>query len=313
MISERITRREFLTLAGLGAAGALLSGCESPVRAVVSTVTPSPTETHIPTATMVPSATSTEKPAVTATNTDTATPSSTFTPSATLTREPTATMTNVPPMVEVAKTQEVIFRGPSVPKIAFTLDDNYYPDQLDIVCDYMEKLKFPVTLFMVGRLLPLAGWQTVLRRAVSLGCEIQNHTWTHPPMTRLSRAGDYQALREEIGRTNEAILSITGGRNNSGKFFRPPYGDFDQTVVAVAQEFGLRTIMWSRSSGGAAYDKSGELVSVDYIMGNLRGISAGDIVLAHGNKNDVASMPKVLAEILQPKNLAPVTLSTLLA
>jgi peptidoglycan/xylan/chitin deacetylase (PgdA/CDA1 family) len=49
----------------------------------------------------------------------------------------------------------------------------------------------------------------------------------------------------EIGWTMELIHNSTGGR--IPKYWRPPYGDSDMRVRAIAKEvFGLITVMWNQ-------------------------------------------------------------------
>ena len=71
--------------------------------------------------------------------------------------------------------------------------------------------------------------------------DIAVHTWTHPYMTTLSNL----ELVGEFGWTMEIIHNSTGGR--LPKYWRPPYGDSDNRVRAIAKEvFGLTTVIWNQ-------------------------------------------------------------------
>lgn len=49
----------------------------------------------------------------------------------------------------------------------------------------------------------------------------------------------------ELGWTMQIIHNSTGGR--VPKYWRPPYGDSDARVRAIAKEvFGLTTVIWNR-------------------------------------------------------------------
>ncbi|KII95210.1 carbohydrate esterase family 4 protein [Plicaturopsis crispa FD-325 SS-3] len=73
--------------------------------------------------------------------------------------------------------------------------------------------------------------------------DIAVHTWTHPYMTTLTNS----QLLGEFGWTIEIIHNSTGGR--LPRYWRPPYGDADNRVRAVAKEvFGLETIMWNQDT-----------------------------------------------------------------
>ena len=67
------------------------------------------------------------------------------------------------------------------------------------------------------------------------------HTWTHPYLTSLNNT---QVLGE-LGWTMQIIHDPTNGR--IPRFFRPPYGDIDNRIRAIAQEvFGMTAIIWNQ-------------------------------------------------------------------
>jgi len=71
--------------------------------------------------------------------------------------------------------------------------------------------------------------------------DIAVHTWTHPHMTTLSN----EDVVAQLAWSMELIHNSTGGR--VPRFWRPPYGDTDVRVSAIAKEvLGLTTILWNR-------------------------------------------------------------------
>lgn len=71
--------------------------------------------------------------------------------------------------------------------------------------------------------------------------DIAVHTWTHPHMTTLSNL----EILGELGWTMEIIHNSTGGLVPA--YWRPPFGDSDNRVNAIAKEvFGLTTVIWNR-------------------------------------------------------------------
>jgi peptidoglycan/xylan/chitin deacetylase (PgdA/CDA1 family) len=73
------------------------------------------------------------------------------------------------------------------------------------------------------------------------GGDIAVHTWTHPYMTTL----DDLSVLGQLGWSMQLIHNSTGGR--VPKYWRPPYGDSDNRVRAIAKEiFGLSMIMWNQ-------------------------------------------------------------------
>lgn len=49
-----------------------------------------------------------------------------------------------------------------------------------------------------------------------MGCDIENHSWTHPAMPELTK----EEMIEEYEKCDQAIIKITGKKP---EFFRPPY------------------------------------------------------------------------------------------
>ena len=73
------------------------------------------------------------------------------------------------------------------------------------------------------------------------GDEIAVHTWSHPQMTGQTDFG----VLVELGWTLQIIYDLAGGR--VPKFWRPPQGDNDNRVRAIAREvFGLSAVMWNQ-------------------------------------------------------------------
>ncbi|KAF9259516.1 glycoside hydrolase/deacetylase [Marasmius fiardii PR-910] len=69
------------------------------------------------------------------------------------------------------------------------------------------------------------------------------HTWTHPYMTTLTN----EQIVAELGWTMQIIHDSSGGR--VPKVWRPPYGDSDKRVRAIAKEvFGMTTVIWNQDT-----------------------------------------------------------------
>ncbi|KAF8516469.1 carbohydrate esterase family 4 protein [Hysterangium stoloniferum] len=72
---------------------------------------------------------------------------------------------------------------------------------------------------------------------------LQIHTWTHPYMTTQSNT----QIVAQLGWTMQIIHDSTGGR--IPRYWRPPYGDSDNRVRAIAKSvFGLTQINWNQDS-----------------------------------------------------------------
>ncbi|KAI0638210.1 hypothetical protein C8Q77DRAFT_1153878 [Trametes polyzona] len=108
--------------------------------------------------------------------------------------------------------------------------------------DFLKQNNVITTHFMIGKaiLASPAGFKQAFE---DLQSDIAVHTWTHPYMTTLTN----EEVLGELGWTMQLIHNSTGGR--IPKYWRPPYGDSDNRVRAIAKEvFGLTTVIWNQDT-----------------------------------------------------------------
>jgi len=129
-----------------------------------------------------------------------------------------------------------IWRGPREKKqIALTFDDGPSEATLPIL-ELLDLYSVRATFFQCGKNVErLPG---VSRRVQDAGHEIGNHTYSHPRL--LGRAPS--RIREELGRTQQAISEATG---TAPRLFRAPYGIRWFGLRPVLCEFGLMGVMWT--------------------------------------------------------------------
>ncbi|PKI82572.1 hypothetical protein MVES1_003879 [Malassezia vespertilionis] len=101
--------------------------------------------------------------------------------------------------------------------------------------DFLQKENLKATLFYIGT--NIVTWPLQAQRGLVDGHDICGHTWAHRAMTTLS---DEQVFAE-LYYTSKAIKHVTGVTTSC---WRPPYGDVDDRVRAIAAGLGLRTILW---------------------------------------------------------------------
>ncbi|WP_214414858.1 polysaccharide deacetylase family protein [Sphaerisporangium fuscum] len=167
--------------------------------------------------------------------------------------------------------------------IALTFDDGpgrYTAQLLDLLRRHHTK----VTFFLVGQRVAKSG--KIARRMAREGHQIGDHTFTHPHLTSLT---DDQ-IRDELSRTQDAIHRATGRRPD---IMRPPYGDTDDRVGAIATELGLSQILWNGSA------RDWELRDTKAITRKVLGLAKRDrVILMHDIwPETVAAMPKILTTL----------------
>ena len=117
------------------------------------------------------------------------------------------------------------------------------------------------------------------------GHQIQNHSNTHPHMPQLSR----QQMKDEINSCNQKIEAITGV---CPTLLRPPYGDYDNSLIETMNEMKMYTIQWDVDS----LDWK-ENATPDTIYQKVTNkVKNGSIVLFH---NDADHTPAALPNILK--------------
>ncbi|KAI9011187.1 hypothetical protein BC832DRAFT_327936 [Gaertneriomyces semiglobifer] len=129
-----------------------------------------------------------------------------------------------------------------------TVDQNYGTQQ---VRDTIEKHNMVATFFAAGA--NVIQHPAELRTSYLKGHEIAVHTWTHHPLTSLSN----EQIVAELLYTQAAIFGATGV---VARFYRPPYGDVDNRVRAIAKALGLVNVMWTRDSNDAGFTGSEDTV-----------------------------------------------------
>ena len=90
-------------------------------------------------------------------------------------------------------------------------DDHTMNDMLDLI----EKNDVVGSFFLIGNKINDENAK-VIKRAFDMGCDIENHSWTHPAMPELTK----EEMIEEYEKCDQAIIKITGKKP---EFFRPPY------------------------------------------------------------------------------------------
>ncbi len=187
----------------------------------------------------------------------------------------------------VARLPYVAVAGRGHREIALTFDDGPGPYTLDVVRT-LHRLNAPGTFFQVGT---TEHYFTDAQRAeladplVTIG----DHTQNHRRLDRLSRADQGKEIDAQA-----AILRAAGAP--APTLFRPPYGAFDATTLALLRERGMTMVMWSIDSED--YRRPG----VDAIVANvLSAAKPGAIVLLHDAGGDrsqtIAALPRIVKSL----------------
>lgn len=184
------------------------------------------------------------------------------------------------------------------PYIALTFDDGPLPQSAPILLAALRKAGMTATFCVQGN--NSSKHPELVKAILAAGCEIASHSWSHPNFREVGP----ERAREEMRKTDQALLSITGERP---KYLRPPYGATnDELNQIMAREFGYSILLWSYDSQD--WQKPAPGAVTDRILH----AQAGDIILAHESfPQSVREMPAII-EALAAKGLKSVTVSELL-
>jgi peptidoglycan/xylan/chitin deacetylase (PgdA/CDA1 family) len=122
---------------------------------------------------------------------------------------------------------------------ALTFDDGPDPVVTPALLAELERLNVPATFFLLGT--EAAAHPEIVRALADAGMELGNHTMTHSRLSSLDRAEQ----RREIASGADAIGRAGG---TTVRWFRPPYGAYDDATLAVCAELGQTMLLWNVDS-----------------------------------------------------------------
>ncbi len=155
--------------------------------------------------------------------------------------------------------------GPRRKEVALSFDDGPFP----LTPSFVRMLKANravASFFMIGEQVT-ARYRSTLREELRNGDALGDHTFTHPD---LLTAGGVQS---QLQRTIQAIRGLSG---YTPCVFRPPYGDYDSSIMRTAASLGLASILWEVDPSD--YALPGVSAIEQRVLAQVR---PGAIVLSH--------------------------------
>lgn len=173
-------------------------------------------------------------------------------------------------------------------RIALTFDDGPHYKYTDEILDILAKYGVRATFFVIGE--NAERYPEKVKRAVSEGHEVGNHTYSHPHLKDIS----VSELEKEIKKASDVICKITDAKP---KLFRPPEGYCKDNVSLCAEKYGCCVILWSQDTKDWAHTPSEEISKK--ILDNVK---CGDIILFHDFVTPDTPTPRALENVI-PKLL----------
>lgn len=175
------------------------------------------------------------------------------------------------------------------PAVALTFDDGPWPNGTVRVLRILRRMDAEATFFMVGYL--IERYPEIVERVRRAGMTIGTHSWVHPYVTSFV---DLRPHRQEteIARPADLLRTRFGV---TPTLFRPPGGSFDEAVVRMADQSGMRVVQWDVDPHDYRSGARPRAIAKSV----LSSVRPGSIVLLHDGGGDPSATIRALPRIIR--------------
>ncbi|KAI9007210.1 hypothetical protein BC832DRAFT_554552 [Gaertneriomyces semiglobifer] len=171
-----------------------------------------------------------------------------------LSRKPWPTSTRWPTLLSSPSSlvygQDDVIKCPGKDTWGLTYDDGPSPEYTPVIRNALKATNdIKVTFFVLGSRATV--FPELVKDSFTAGHEIAIHSWSHRAMTSMTN----EQLVAEFQYTSAAIFRATG---KVPTMYRPPFGDVDDRVRAIARALGYRNIVWTQSPNRDTGDSNGQ-------------------------------------------------------
>ena len=170
-------------------------------------------------------------------------------------------------------------------KISISFDCAWGVDYTDEILSVMQTYKVKCTFFMVE--FWAKKYPDYVKKIIEQGHEIGTHSCSHKYMSKLTKS----QIELELKQSCDTIESISGKKVT---LFRPPYGDYNNQLIEVANSLNIKTIQWSIDTldwKNYSADKIAQKV--------IKKANSGAIILCHNNGLHTAkALPKIFEVLI---------------
>ncbi len=185
-------------------------------------------------------------------------------------------------------------------KVALSFDAAWGNEDTAQILEILKKHDVHVTFFMTG------GWiekyPDDVKAIAAAGHDLGNHSENHKHMSQLSK----EQCIEEIRKPHEKVKELTGIEMT---LFRPPYGDYNDTLIEAVNESGYHCIQWDVDS--LDWKDYGADSIINTVV-NHKHLGNGSIILCHNGAKYTAQALDVMITGLKEKGYEIVSISELI-
>jgi polysaccharide deacetylase family sporulation protein PdaB len=183
-------------------------------------------------------------------------------------------------------------------RVAISFDAAWGADKTAEIMDIVESKGANATFFLVG--FWAEKYPELVRDMDKRGFEVGNHSSTHPHMGVLSA----ENVTKEIEATNEKIRLIIGKKPT---VFRPPFGDYSDTLVNTVRGMDMHCVQWDVDS--LDWKELGTQHTINTVLNKTK---EGSIILFHNNAKYILEALPVILDRLTEEGYEIVSISELI-
>ncbi len=179
--------------------------------------------------------------------------------------------------------------------IALTFDVVWTDEYTRDILRTLDRYDLKATFFVTGKW--MEKYPEMTEEILKNGHEIGNHSYSHAHMKEL----DEEEIQEEIMKADQLLREKFDYR---ALFFRPPFGEYDERILNVAEEAGYYTVLWSIETGDWLNP------GVDKIIDRVvKRTHKGGIILLHNcSPQGVKALPMIIHSLkLRKFKIVPVS------
>ncbi len=192
------------------------------------------------------------------------------------------------PPLDLRQTYELggdllVHGNPTLKEVAITFDDGPYGATTRDILQTLKDNEVSATFFVVGK--HVDERPELVRKIMSDGHEVGNHTYTHPRLTQITHG----QAKDELEMCEKAVFNATGSHMN---LMRPPGMNFDDGLLSLAQDMGYTTIHWNALAG--------DYVPVEpemIVKRVLWQVQPGSVILLHDSPDTARALPELIRRL----------------
>ncbi|MDF2614708.1 MAG: polysaccharide deacetylase family protein [Clostridia bacterium] len=184
--------------------------------------------------------------------------------------------------------------------VSITFDAAWAADDTDQLIATLKKYNVKATFFVVGDW--VRKYPEAVKKFSDEGHDIANHSDRHPHVNNMNK----EQIKKDIMAAHQTIKDLLGKETN---LYRPPYGEYNNTVIEAAKECNYHVIQWDVDS--LDWKEYGLQPLIDRVL-NHKNLRPGSIILLHNSSKYTAKALDTIIKGLLEKGYRIVPISELI-